>query len=103
MTRTATAGWCRRLAGLRPEKRCFDTPSVPVLVAEDGEVDVAEALELIVQHGGLVSSELEQECAAAPEIARSIAEDASQDVGAVGAAIVGERRFEREGVPLEQG
>ena len=91
------------MAGFTPEESCFDTPSVPVLVAEDGEVGIAVAHELTVQQGRLVSSELEQERAATPEKARSIAQDASQDVGAVGAAIVGERRFEREGVPLEQG
>src|SRR5580704_14665949 len=102
MTRTATAGWCRRSAGLRPDEGGFDAPDVAILVAEDGLVDVAEALKLVGQHSGLVTAELEHERAPVPEKAPGVAENASQDVGAVGAAVVGERRFEREGVPLEQ-
>src|SRR5579864_1563752 len=102
MTRTGTAGWCRRSAGLRPDERGFDAPDVAILIAENGLVDVAEALELAGQHSGLVTAELEQKRAPVPEKASSVMEDASQDVGPVGAAVVGERRFEREGVPLKE-
>jgi hypothetical protein len=76
------------LAGLRPEEGRLHTPNVAVLVGEDGAVDVAEAHQLIGQNASLVTAKLEQESAPGPEEARSVAEDAPEDVGAVDAAIV---------------
>src|SRR5207248_11022540 len=85
-----------------PTKRCLDAAEVTVLVDENADVDITEAREIAAQQSGLFASELKQKGAAAPKEPGRVPQYASEDLGAVRSAVVGERRLECEGVPLQQ-
>ena len=83
-------------------KRRLDAADVTVFVDENGDVDVAEAREVVAERIGLLTAELEQERTAGPEEAGAVPQDAPEDLGAVGAAVVEQGRLEREGVARQQ-
>src|SRR5207245_9178935 len=85
-----------------PTKRCLDAAEVTVLVDENADVDITEAREIAAQQSGLFASELKQKGAAAPKEPGRVPQHASEDLSAVRSAVVGERRPEREGFPLQQ-
>src|ERR1039457_1678658 len=80
----------------------FNSPGIAVLIGEDDQIAEAVAHELVGQEAGLVPADLKEQRTPGSQISRTVADDASQDAGAVGAAIVGKRRLERERVPLEE-
>src|SRR5437763_1504125 len=82
-----------------PTKRCLDAAEVTVRVDENADVDITEAREIAAQQSGLFASELKQKGAAAPKEPGRVPQYASEDLGAVRSAVVGERRLECEGVP----
>jgi hypothetical protein len=80
----------------------FDAPHIAILIGEDGKVGVAEYAKLILEQAGLIPTDLKQDRTAGSQEAATVPEDAPQDVGAVGAAVVGKRGLERERVALEK-
>src|ERR1035437_9781662 len=78
--------------GLAHSKGRLDAAGCTVLVNENADMEVAEAGEFVAERLGLLAAELEEERTAAPEEAGAVGEDASEDLGAVAAAVVGQRR-----------
>src|SRR5438128_5552530 len=85
-----------------PSERGLDAALVAVFIDEYGDVAIAEAGQVVAQHVGLLAAEFEQERTAAAEEAGDVGKHAAENLGAVGAAIVGQGRLERERVALQQ-
>jgi hypothetical protein len=69
----------------------LDAADVGVFVEENGDLHIAQVREVVTERIGLLTAELEQERTAGPEEERAVAQDAPEDLGAVGAAVVGQR------------
>src|ERR1700704_2004332 len=89
-------------ATLSAPRRHLDAADVAVFVVEDLEVDEAVARQVVREGAGLLSAELEEERAAAAEIAGAVDHDTPEDLGAVAAAVVRQRCLEHEGVALQE-
>src|SRR6184192_4342159 len=83
-------------------KRGLDAALVALFVGEYGDVEVTEARQVVPECVALPTSAFEQERTAAAEELATVDQDTAENVGAVGAAIVSQRRLERERVTLEQ-
>src|SRR5690606_12713874 len=83
MPDAATAGRPRTARAAPSGERGLDASDVAVLVHEDLDVDEAGPGQVVLERGGLVAAELEQEGAPAPEEARAAGHDAAEDVGAI--------------------
>src|SRR5205823_2545542 len=88
-------------SGLRSE-RGLDAARITVLVVKNGDIDVAEPRQVVAERVGLRAAELEQERTTAAEEPGAIDHDAAEDIRALGTAVVGQRRLERECVALQQ-
>jgi hypothetical protein len=84
-----------------PAAAGLDAADIAPLVMEDPDRRIPMSVEIIPQQLGLPTAELEQQRAPRAQPAWCTSDNATQEVGAVGAAEVGERRLEGECVSLE--
>jgi hypothetical protein len=79
----------------------LDAADIAPLVMPDPDRRIPMSGEVIPQQLGLGTAELEQQRAPRTQPARCTSDNATQKVGAVGTAEIGERRLERKCVALK--
>src|SRR5438445_5513952 len=111
----STAGWSAqeiylaRLSGLSllslPPSgmpRRFEAADVALRIAENRDVAVAEARQLVGQQVSLPAAQLERQRPSRAQPARALSQHTAKDVRSIRTAVVGEGRLEGEGVALQQ-